>query len=725
MHNDRLPCLRGARSLYIRVEPLRKKIFCDLSPYVLIFGFLSAIIFSSSLSACPIAGRADLFSSVRGDFLKCAVRSDRLPDYLTKDMMEKKTISKTKIWVFLIGIALLTGILVFLLSGENLAVFKAFFREDITQEEIRGNAQDFGIRGVISVWLLSMLQVVLMFLPAEPVQVVAGISYGLWFGILLCVAGVFAGNTIIYVCYKIFGKRMGEYYSRKIELDWSSAKTVRGISVAVLILYILPAIPYGMICFFAASTGLKYPRSILLTLLGSVPSVFIGVALGNLAITSSIIWAALIFVMLVAVLAVLMIRREQLIAKVNAFIRKKNQPYSSTTKVREPNKFLFRLFVCATNVYLFFKFKITCKNTAGKLEKPSIILVNHGAFIDFMFSLKYLIKYYPHIVMARMYLYHKTMGSLLKIGGVIPKSMFAADLESARNCLRVLRNKKVLLLMPEARLSTVGRYEGMQEVTAKFLHKAGVNLYLFKIHGNYFAMPKWGDGARSRARVECTFSKLYTAEELSDMDFETFRSSLDRAMDYDDYEWLAERPKLKYRSKTLAKGLEGVLYKCPVCGAEGTGETQGRTLRCTVCGSEAELDDRYQFVGKKPFADIREWYDYQYRELEQEIAANEHYVLESKVVLKHASVDGKTCLRPAGEGVCRLDRTGLYYEGTEDGKEVKKHFDGNQIHRLLFGVNEDFELYIGKEIYYFVPENKRTCVKWYLCSIALKDYFKG
>ena len=92
--------------------------------------------------------------------------------------------------------------------------------------------------------------------------------------------------------------------------------------------------------------------------------------------------------------------------------------------------------------------------------------------------------------------------------------------------------------------------------------------------------------------------------------------------------------------------------------------------------------------------------------------------------LKHASKDGKTCLRHAGKGVCRLDRSGLTYEGTDDGETVSVHFNGNQVYRLLFGVNEDFELYVGKEIYYFVPENKRLCVKWYQCSIALKEYFK-
>lgn len=637
----------------------------------------------------------------------------------------KRKISKTKIIVAIVGVLLLAAIFAFLLWGDNIQLFKEFFREGVTQEEIPKIAQKFGWRGIVSVGLLSMLQVVLMFLPAEPVQVVAGVGYGLWSGLLICIAGVFVGNTIIYICYKVFGKRMSEYYSKKIDIDFSSAKTKRGISLVVLILYILPAIPYGMICFFAAGMGLNYPRYIILTVLGALPSVLIGVALGHLAIAASIIWAAVVFAILVAIIIVVMIKREKLIAKLNQFIKKRNTPYTSDTEVRKPNKFLYSLFVFVCNTYLYFKFKFKYKKLVKKIEKPSIILVNHGSFIDFMYSMKLTRKYYPHIVTARMYFYHKFMGNCMKIAGIIPKSMFTADFESAKNCIRVLKNKEVLMMMPEARLSTVGRYEGIQDVTSKFLHKAGVSIYILKLHGDYFAMPKWGDGARNRARVDCTLSQLYSAEELAQTDFVTFKKSLDESMYYDEYEWLAEHPEIKYKKKTLAKGLEGVLYMCPKCNAECTGETVGRKIRCTACGAETELDMRYGFVGGKPFADIRGWYDWQYSVLEKQVMSDENYALESKVKLKHSSIGGKKCLRDAGEGVCRLDRSGLTYKGTDDGEEVEVHFNGNQVYRLLFGVNEDFEIYLGKEIYYFVPEDKRSCVKWYLCSIALKDYFKG
>ena len=107
--------------------------------------------------------------------------------------------------------------------------------------------------------------------------------------------------------------------------------------------------------------------------------------------------------------------------------------------------------------------------------------------------------------------------------------------------------------------------------------------------------------------------------------------------------------------------------------------------------------------------------------MRQRLLSDPDFALESPVKLMHASVGGKGMLRPAGEGTCRLSREGLLYEGTEDGKPVTRVWSLDSIYRLLFGAGEDFELYEGKEIYYFVPEEKKSCVDWYIASTLLRQ----
>ena len=101
------------------------------------------------------------------------------------------------ICIFLI----IVGLFVFMFSGENFKILKALLTEDLDPDEHIELIRSFGIRGSLALSLLSMLQVVLTVLPAEPVQVLAGIGYGLWHGALVCLIGVFAGQSLIFVLY--------------------------------------------------------------------------------------------------------------------------------------------------------------------------------------------------------------------------------------------------------------------------------------------------------------------------------------------------------------------------------------------------------------------------------------------------------------------------------------------------------------------------------------------
>ena len=104
---------------------------------------------------------------------------------------------------------------------------------------------------------------------------------------------------------------------------------------------------------------------------------------------------------------------------------------------------------------------------------------------------------------------------------------------------------------------------------------------------------------------------------------------------------------------------------------------------------------------------------------------NPDFSLTQKVKLMHSSKTGKKMIRHAGDGVCVLDKTGLTYRGTDDGVEVEKVFPLSDIYRILFGAGEDFEIYDGEEIYYFIPEELRSCVDWYTASELLEKIYKS
>ena len=633
--------------------------------------------------------------------------------------MADKQHRKTKILIAFCVIIILSLLALLALSGGNLALIKSLFVKDLSNEEMKELLSGFGWRGYIVISALSMLQVVCTFLPAEPVQVLAGVTFSFPIGLLCCMAGVFIGNTLIHMLQKVFGDRLRHFFVKKMNLDLEKIAQSSKVIFIISILYFLPAIPYGMICFLAASLGIPYRRYIAVTTLSALPSVCIGVGLGHMAIMSDWRVSVCVFGILILLVILMLWKREVLFAKLNSYAERHKAPPKG--RVRPVNVFLITVLYYVVRLYLFLcGVHLKTVNKVGKPEEPSLILCNHGSFIDFIYAEALLRKYKPHFIVARLYFYDSRLSWLLRRLGAFPKSMFAMDMENAKNCLTVLKNKEILAMMPEARLSTAGRFEDIQSSTYAFIKKSGVNVYTIKICGDYLADPKWGKGFRRGSLVEAELDLLFTAEQLKSLSLEQVKEAVEQRLTYDEYVWLNERPQVRYRSKNLAEGLENILNTCPVCGRKHTITTGKTTVSCEHCGYLTTLNDRYGFDADFRFENPAQWYDWQFSLLEEEIRQNEDYTLSSKVELRLPS-DGKGLTRHSGFGVCTLNRQGLTYSGTRDGEEVELRYPIQKVYRLLFGAGVNFEIYDGTEIRFFVPEEKRSAVDWYMASMILHD----
>ena len=625
--------------------------------------------------------------------------------------------TKVKIILAISFLAILIGLAFFLFSGDNKGILRELFDPKISNEQVRKHLAKLGYKGYITVGVLAMLQVLLTFLPAEPVQVVAGLSFGINIGFICCVAGVIVGNTILYLLYKTYGQGITDYFETKSEFDFDVARRSNKIAFVIFILYFLPAIPYGLICLFAASLNIKYPKYIFLTTIGVIPSVLMGVGLGSLAMASSWVISLAVFLVIIALLALVAANRAKIFEKVNNYMLKKEK---QATYPKQGKRWFLGLLVFGTKFVFDTKIKVRFKKKVKRLEKPAIVIANHGSALDFVYAARAIRKERPHFVSARLYFYHKKLGKLMKSVGCLPKSMFTGDLENAKACLKVLEDNRVLAMMPEARLSTAGVFEDIQDSTYKFIQRSNVPVYVIKLSGDYLAKPKWGKGIRRGSLIEVELYKLFDGGTTKAMDYNELVEKINKALYYDEFEWLETKPNIRYRSKVLAEGLENILSRCPQCNQTYTLTTKGKTVTCSHCNATYTIDERYRFIDDKPFKNLRDWFNWQNEILRKE-AQNPDYQMVAKVELRHGSQDGKTLTRHAGEGVATLDKTGLTYVGTRDGEQIEKKFPLSQIYRLLFGAGEDFEIYMGTEIYYFVPEDRRSAVEWYLTSMIFSD----
>jgi len=635
--------------------------------------------------------------------------------------LQIKKVNKEKLCIALGVIAFLALLIWFIFSSGNFELLKSVFIDDLSREELLEKFDVFDWTDYVTITILAALQVVCALLPAEPVQVLAGLSFGFPVGLLCCMIGVLIGGTVIFLLQKLFGDRLRNFFLKKLHLDLEKIAQSSQYILIIFILYFLPAIPYGMICFFAASIGIRYRRYIVMTLLGALPSVCIGVGLGYITVVSDRMLSVAIFGVLIILLAIVLIKKDYFFAKLNGFAdANKREPQNA---VRKPNGFVLNTVYFALRCYYWLcGVQIRAINKVGTPEKPSVILCSHGSFIDFIFAATLVRKFKPNFIVARLYFYDKALEWLVRAIGGFPKSMFALDMESTKNCLRVLKGNGILAMMPEARLSTTGRFEDIQPNTYSFLKKSGVPIYTIRFQGDYFADPKWGKGFRRGAVVEAELDILYTAEEVQNLSVDEIKAGVEARLAYDEFQWIQQRPQIRYRSRRMAEGLENILTVCPRCRQKYTLTTKKEKIFCDKCGYLTSLDQRYLFTGDFQFRDLTQWYDWQKERMRREIAENENFALTASVELRLPS-KGRGLTRHGGNGVCTLSRDGLTYSGTKDGETVELCFPIKRIYRLLFGAGENFELYNGTEILYFVPEETRSNVDWYVASMLLYDEY--
>ena len=99
-----------------------------------------------------------------------------------------------KILIGLGVLAVVALLLMVALSGGNWELLKSLFAKDLSNEELSQQLMRFGWRGYTVISALAALQVVCTFLPAEPVQVLAGFTFGFPLGLLCCMIGVLLGK---------------------------------------------------------------------------------------------------------------------------------------------------------------------------------------------------------------------------------------------------------------------------------------------------------------------------------------------------------------------------------------------------------------------------------------------------------------------------------------------------------------------------------------------------
>lgn len=179
-----------------------------------------------------------------------------------------------------------------------------FFRrlsQPENQERLRAWIASLGFEGWLIFLGLQILQIVIAFIPGEPVQMMAGILYGTWGGMFTCLLGSVLASAIVFFAVRKGGERLVRRFFGSNKLDeFSFLRDSQRIETITLVLFLIPGMPKDLLTYLGGLTRIGPWKFLAIANLARIPalaaSTLLGssVSRGNLELTVVVALAAVL-----------------------------------------------------------------------------------------------------------------------------------------------------------------------------------------------------------------------------------------------------------------------------------------------------------------------------------------------------------------------------------------------------------------------------------------------
>lgn len=128
---------------------------------------------------------------------------------------------------------------------------------------------------------VEIIQIVAAFIPGAPVDILGGVLFGAFQGVIWCFIGVFIGTAIVFCLVRKFGRPLVYKLFPGKKLD--SVKLLnneRRLTLAVFILFAIPGTPKDFLTYLAALTKIRPAKFFITASSARLPSIACSVMMG-------------------------------------------------------------------------------------------------------------------------------------------------------------------------------------------------------------------------------------------------------------------------------------------------------------------------------------------------------------------------------------------------------------------------------------------------------------
>lgn len=191
-------------------------------------------------------------------------------------------------------------VIVMLVITALLLPFVFSLSKESARQDFKDYLDSLGWLGFLVMLGIQILQVVIAIIPGEVVELLAGMMYGAWVGLAVCLLGVIIGTYIAYKMTKFLGKPMLTSKKEDRQLtEFDFIKKEKKIEWIFFLLFFVPGTPKDLFNYVAPFTKIKFRNYLLIATFARIPSILTSTLIGASIIEGNYLLSIIVFAIVV------------------------------------------------------------------------------------------------------------------------------------------------------------------------------------------------------------------------------------------------------------------------------------------------------------------------------------------------------------------------------------------------------------------------------------------
>lgn len=184
---------------------------------------------------------------------------------------KRKNVKIFKVVITIIAVAIIVGITLYLFPViNNLSTPDG-------QAAFKSKIGDSGALGVLALFGLQIVQIFIAILPGEPIEILAGVCYGAFWGTIIIMMSSCLISTLIFLLVRKYGQKFVYNFFSKERIDkiekskfFHNPKT---IELIMFILFFIPGSPKDLLVYVSGLLPISPKRFVLISTVARFPSI--------------------------------------------------------------------------------------------------------------------------------------------------------------------------------------------------------------------------------------------------------------------------------------------------------------------------------------------------------------------------------------------------------------------------------------------------------------------